>query len=249
MAPHVTHLVIGERVFPMLRRLQSGAYGPFLLGCILVDVHGFSDINRRRTHLVGTLAEEGTSAFTTSCTRFLDRRGELLLRPWEALSGNEQAFIAGYLCHLAVDEIWREFGWEILQALDVTSPDDLPMPVDVIMMALSVLSGAFFLDFAAVSAALEEVAVPDLLMHVPRAAFQTMWDVAHEHVLQWDRPESFYEMLERLGKPDAEVQRIRQQQAAHWEEAVKLLGRFGGVERIVQSGVDRSVKMVPRLWD
>jgi hypothetical protein len=49
MAPLITHLVVGERVFAQLRQFDSAAYGPFLLGCILVDVHGFSNIDRRVT--------------------------------------------------------------------------------------------------------------------------------------------------------------------------------------------------------
>ena len=55
MAPLVTHLVIGERVFAQSPQFDSADYGPFLLGCVLVDVNNFSGMDRRRTHFVGRL--------------------------------------------------------------------------------------------------------------------------------------------------------------------------------------------------
>lgn len=76
MAPLVNHVVVGERTFAQLRRLDkfdNKDYGPFLLGCVLVDVHGFSDVDRRETHFVGRLEEDGVDAFNKSCTNFLNQ--------------------------------------------------------------------------------------------------------------------------------------------------------------------------------
>ena len=28
-------------------------------------------------------------------------------------------YVAGYLCHLAADEDWKQFGWNMLQALEI----------------------------------------------------------------------------------------------------------------------------------
>ena len=71
MAPLVTHLVIGERVFAQSPQFDSTDYGPFLLGCVLVDVNNFSGMDRRRTHFVGRVDEDGADAFNRSCASFL----------------------------------------------------------------------------------------------------------------------------------------------------------------------------------
>ncbi|MCK4470531.1 MAG: hypothetical protein KAW49_01965, partial [Anaerolineae bacterium] len=82
MAPLVTHLVTGERVFAQLQRFDAKGYGSFLLGCVLVDVNNFSGIDRRRMHFVGRLEEDGADAFNRSCANFLSQFDDLLIRPW-----------------------------------------------------------------------------------------------------------------------------------------------------------------------
>jgi len=66
MASLITHLVVGERVFAQLRQFGEKEYGAFLLGCVLVDVHGFSDVDRRVTHFVGRLEDDGVDACVKS---------------------------------------------------------------------------------------------------------------------------------------------------------------------------------------
>ena len=196
MAPLVTHLVVGERVFAQLER-SSDEYGSLLLGCVLVDVHGFSDVDRRRTHFVGRLEEDGTDAFNKSCANFLDQLDDLLLRPWSELTNTEQAYVAGYLCHLAADEDWKRFGWSILHAMGIASLADIPVPGDVIMTAFDVLSSKMYVDLPAVVSALKDVSIPNVLTHVPHESLRAMWDISKEHVLNGDTPESYFEMLKR----------------------------------------------------
>ena len=111
MPPTLTHLVVGERAFGSLERIERSApaYGRFLLGCLLADVNNLDPgdtLDRRRTHFLDPeLAQVSFwEASLQSCARFLDRRDEALSRPWRDLPGDEQAFVAGYLCHLAADE-------------------------------------------------------------------------------------------------------------------------------------------------
>ncbi len=120
MPPLNTHLIIGERVFPHLS-LDETVYGPFLLGCLLVDVNGFTNIDRRVTHFVGRLEEDGTDAFTKSCSNFLSQLDGLLRYTWDDLSPEARAFVIGYLCHLAADEPWKAWGMDIQQALNIDS--------------------------------------------------------------------------------------------------------------------------------
>ena len=130
MAPIVMHAVIGERVYPQIGPLaQTRAYGSFLLGCMLADVNAFCDLDRRQTHFAGRPDEDGEDAFTKGSTAFLAELDTFLCRTWTGLSPNEQAFVAGYLCHLAADEAWKAAAWRTLWAMGITSADQFPIPV------------------------------------------------------------------------------------------------------------------------
>lgn len=248
MASLVTHLVIGERVFAQLPQLAAADYASFLLGCLLVDVNNLPGIDRRRTHFAGTLTEDGPAAFTTMCTGFLRGRDELLLRPWNELDGTGQAFVAGYLCHLAADEEWKRLAWSTLLAMGIESVAELPVPGGVLMTAFSVMSHKTFINHPAIVTALSDATVPDVLTHVPHAAFQAMWDLIQDHVLNGHTPESFFALLLREGRPNAEVQVIRERHARYWDEALALIRDMGGVELYVRRAVRHSLEVMPRLW-
>jgi len=211
MAPLLTHLVIGERVYPQViqatqviqtsqttRTTQiaqsdptSPLYGTFLLGCLLADVHGFSDLDRRQTHFASRLDGDGEDAFHKSCVNFFARDDALLRRPWDTLSRAERAFVAGYLCHLAADESWKTFSWHMLRTLEIASWSDLPLPGEVLLTAFSVLSAETFVDFPAVACALRRASLPDVLTHVPYEAFERMWGIIGGSMLD-DRPLESY---------------------------------------------------------
>lgn len=250
MAPLATHLVIGERVFVQIQHFDPTppVYGAFLLGCVLVDVNNFEPIDRRQTHFVGHLDEDGEDAFKKSCTNFLSQLPSLLLHPWDNLARTEQAFVAGYLCHLAADEPWKAFAWNLLQTLEITSHADLPVPTGVILTAFSVLSREMLVDPAAVTSALNHASIPHVLAHIPHGALQRMRDVAQAYMLDDRTPESYFKLLERQGKTNAEVQAVRQQHDLHWESAIALIRDTGGVEPYIQTAVERAVHTVPQLW-
>jgi hypothetical protein len=249
MAPTITHLAIGERTFAQLQWFAPEAYGSFLFGCILADVNNFSPIDRRTTHFVGRLQEDGEGAFTKSCTNFLDRLDTLLLRPWGELVEQEQAFVTGYLCHLAADEIWKRWGQDVMLALGIASLADMPVPGEVFMTAFDVSSCKLYVDLPTVASELSGASVPNVLTHVPHEAFQTMWDIVKPHVMDGRTAESYFEMLERLGKTEAQVQAVRHEHYMHWEAALKWIGELGGVEPYIQDAVRRSLEVIPSLWE
>jgi hypothetical protein len=251
MAPLLTHLVIGERVHPLVEQLAQAetTLGAFLLGCLLVDVNAFSDIDRRETHFVGRPHEVGEDAFSEGSARFLERRDSLLQRPWDALPADERAFIAGYLCHLASDEAWKEIGWRALWGMGITSLDELPVPAGVLLTAYSVLAAARHRDVSVVAAALRDAAVPGVLTHVPHRALLHMWDVLKPHALDGRTPASYLRMLERRGVSAIEVAVQREQHEIHMDEALTLAEQLFDIETVLQAAVDRSVEAIPRLWD
>ena len=250
MPPLITHLVIGERVYAQLDALEHTprAYGAFLLGCVLVDANAFTGIDRRRTHLIGRLDEDGPDAFQKSCTNFLAQRGTLLAAPWEALSGPDRAFVAGYLCHLAADETWKAFTWHILRKLGIDSVGDLPVPGEVMLTAACVLSNDLFLDHRALVAALREAAVPDVVTHIPHADLVRTWDIARSYALDGSSPESYFAMLARLGKTKADILRRRRRHERCWDDAIALLQDQGGIESQIQLAVRHALHILPHLW-
>ena len=75
MAPFLTHLVVGERVWTALDGVQSGAdnYGTFLFGCLAPDVDKFCHgLEQSTTHFVAK-DEAGTWAWQRS-QRFLEEQ-------------------------------------------------------------------------------------------------------------------------------------------------------------------------------
>ena len=116
------------------------------------------------------------------------------------------------------------------------------------MKVFDVLSSKLYVDFPAVVSALDDVEIPNALTHVPHEAFQAMWNIVKEHVMAGDTPESYFEMLKRLGQTDAELQEVIRQHDVYWEDAVALVHDTEGIEPRIQAGVERSLEVIPRLW-
>jgi hypothetical protein len=251
MAPLTMHLVIGERVYPHRPQFNPSpsVYGAFLLGCILVDVHGFSEIRRPTTHFAHRSGGDDVNGFDRSCANFLEQLDTLLVRPWDKLTCAEQAFVAGYFCHLAADEDWKRFDWNALHTLGISLWRDLPVPGDVLLTTFDVLSNDLYVDFPSVSSALREATVPDVMMHVSHSSLQAMWDAVKAHVVDHSTLDSYLEMLRRLGKTGVEIREIRHKHEVYWEEAVKSVHEyFGGVQSRMEAMVRRSLEMMPRFW-
>ena len=249
MAPIDMHAVIGERVYPQIGALaQTRAYGPFVLGCMLVDVNGFSDLDRRQTHFAGRPDEDGEDAFYVGSSTFLSQLDVLLRRPWANLSPSERAFVAGYLCHLAADEAWKGISWRALWAMGITSTDQLPIPAGVILTAYIVLSADHYHDAAALADVLQEATIPDVLTHVPYEALVRMWRIVKPRVLGDHTVDAYLAMLERRGVPAAQVADRKRQHEQYVDDAIAFVKELADVETMIQATVDRSLELVPRLW-
>ena len=56
-------------------------------------------------------------------------------------------------------------------------------------------------------------------------------------------------MLERMGKSETEIRAVRKSHERYWEEAVAFVKEQEDIESIVASGVERSLEVIPRLWE
>lgn len=250
MASLAMHLAVGERVFPQIQELGSSSptYGAFLLGCVLVDTHVYGRGEYRRTHFCGGFHGRGEDAYDQSCIHFLSARDALLLRPWNELIVAERAFFAGYLCHLATDESWKSFCWQILQELGIARWSHLPVPFDVLMTAYNVLSRERFLDAACMVAALKWATIPDMLAHIDHDELLRTWTIVRPHALDGRTPESYYGLLARMGRSQTDLCAIRQEHRLHWDSVLAFIQEWGGVQSHLDAAVDRSIETVSRLW-
>ncbi len=250
MAASLTHLVVGERVFKRIPHFTQAlpVYGSFLAGCILVDVHASHDIDRRVTHFVGRVEEDGEAAYRESCSNFLGQLDSLLFPPWKDLVETDRAFVTGYLCHLAADECWKELGWQLFQQLGITSWADFPIPGDVSLTAFDFLSRQTMTDFHMACSALQAASIPDVFRHVPEGMFRHQWEVIREYVRHGATPESHIEMLVRAGKPEAEIEGGRRRHIDSWQAGLDFVHKTGGVTPFLENAVWRTVEVLPALW-
>jgi len=247
MPPLNTHLVVGERVFPHLDAFGNDVYGDFLLGCLVVDVNAFSDIDRRVTHFVGRVHEDGAAAYTQSCHNFLTQLEGLLCRPWAQLTPSERAFVAGYLCHLAADEPGKKWGVDMMRALALDNWEQLPVPFGVMITAFSVMSHAAYQDFDAIQAALTAVTIPNVFTHVARADFVRMWEIVQPALPYNHTMDSYFMLLEGNGASAAKLQTERADHITYWEAALVLIEQFGGIQPFLDNAVARALDVLPRL--
>jgi hypothetical protein len=243
-------LVIGERVSVTVQHLRSSplVYGAFLLGCVLVDANNYYGLERHQTHFMKLSNGEGEGTPRGSCASFLNQLNSLLLRRWGTLTEPEQAFVAGYLCHLAADEAWLEVSWGLLQELGLKAWDDLPVPAEVMLVTFNELSQELSEDLPLIASALKGAAIPKVFAHVPQGAFQRMWDLAQAYVLDGGRLEAYLTLLESQGKAYTEIQAVRQHGEGYCQGATALVKEAGGIERFIRAAVSRAVQVVPRLW-
>ena len=250
MAASVTHLVVGERVFAQGARalgIAPDSYGAFLAGCILVDVHAFHPIDRRRTHFVGRVDEDGANAYTRSCSNFLACLPTLLERPWGALAPGERAFVAGYLCHLAADECFKQDGERLLRELGIASWDEFPVPWDVSLTAFDYVSRGYLLDPKGTYAALRQLPVPGVFTHVPAEMFQHQWYVIEGYVLPGDVFETNTAMLVRAGFAPAKIEASRLRHAATRDASLALYERGMELARRCGAQLDRAELRIKEL--
>jgi hypothetical protein len=160
MAPFLTHLVIGERVWAALdgHWPGGGGYGTFLFGCLAPDVDKMCDgLEQGTTHFLPK-DEAGTWAWERG-QHFLDRPTDFLRAPFRALSVSEQAFVLGYLCHVAADEITGRLARALRQDLAAIGRP-LPHP-DAVLTLIDPRIWAMATTPERMVAALEAATIPE----------------------------------------------------------------------------------------
>ncbi len=169
MAPFNTHFLLAERLWPELQNdLWQAHYGQFCFGCIAPDVDKVSPmLSQKDTHFFDRTDNYEAMASRRTAA-FLARQDSFLGRPFHQLSGEGQAFVLGYLCHLCLDEVskhmWRRDTWLQFQHVRPTSA----------FAALDELAWHHTQNYAAVAGALCAIEVLDIISPIPVADLQGM---------------------------------------------------------------------------
>jgi hypothetical protein len=174
VAPFLTHLMVGERVYAADWRASAwrpavgsrpdnlepscDGYGSFLLGCLAPDVDKFCEgLAQSLTHFVAK--DEGFDWVDRRTRRFLDHPDSFLRSPFGELAPAEQTFVLGYLCHVATDEATGRFARRLVDHLEATGK---PWPnVDAFLTVIDPRLWAMARDPAKVLAALTEARIPN----------------------------------------------------------------------------------------
>ncbi|MCP4404348.1 MAG: zinc dependent phospholipase C family protein [bacterium] len=255
MAPLNMHVVVGERVFPQIPALaaHSELYGPFLLGCIVVDINGFCpsphSLPYSHTHFVERVDAIGPLARAKSCENFLTQLPSLVARPFPLLSDVESAFLAGYLCHLAVDEEWKHHDWHLIHERGINVWKELPVPGGVLLTAFAAVSQDVYQDFSAVRAALQHVTIPDVLTHIPHGELEAMWDLVKEFSMSTNIAESFYQVSQAQGMSADDAATLRKEHEQYWDEAMVVIEEYlGHPQTRLPRMTRRAVEVLPQLF-
>lgn len=197
MAPFLQHLVVGERVWSALNGQQpgEGLYGTFLFGCLAPDVDKFCEyLEQGTTHFVSK-DETGTYAWRRSQT-FLQHQAKYLRAPFCALDAVEQAFVMGYLCHIATDEISGRMGQTIRGQLSAARQ---PLPnVDAILTVVDPRSWHLAAEPGTLVTALATAIIPGgTFIFVPPDCLTAMHRIVLPQVREGGGLESFVRMKRR----------------------------------------------------
>lgn len=166
------HLVIAEQLWPVLAERWGGSRSHFLFGNLAPDVDKFCPgLEQATTHLAG---KDGTNAWLTERSRrFIDRQPELLRAPFADLAPDEQAFVLGYVCHLAADEASTSRYEAFRQAREART--GAPLPNEAIAVVIGEIASGMLTDRAGLLVALENSHTFDgLLSFLPGRCLKAM---------------------------------------------------------------------------
>ena len=261
MAPFLTHLVIGERVWAALDGPRPGTegYGTFLFGCLAPDVDKICDgLEQGTTHFLPK--DEAWTWTWQRGQQFLDHPLDFLRAPFHALPAGEQAFVLGYLCHVAADEITGRLAHTLRQNLAATG-QPLPDPDAV----LTLIDPRIWATAAApdrMVAALESATIPDSTFpSIPPPCLAALRQIVLPQLQQGGGLKPYLGMLRRQrhwirhgqvsdSSGDAGLERelsaYRRQLEAAFPASEQLIGTID-LERYMQDAVSHSLQRIHAL--
>jgi hypothetical protein len=252
--------MVGERVWGSLDgwRLASDGYGEFLFGCLAPDVDKFCPgLEQGTTHFLPK--DEGRTWVHRRTMRFLEHPDRYLRARFSALAPAEQAFVLGYLCHVATDEVTGQLAEHIYQRL-VVSGEPIPGP-DAVLTAVDPRLWSMALDPEGMIAALERVSIPaETLPFAPAECLQALYHVVLPQVREGGGLEPYLRTVRRhrqfmRGLPmsgaidpnsEAELNGLRRELERGLPQAERLVDELD-LHQFVRDAVERSCQRITSL--
>ncbi len=241
MAPFLTHLVVGERVWAAENGQASGgpAYGTFLFGCLAPDVDKLcGGLEQGVTHFV---AKSGGTAWTWQRSRrFLNHQAEFLPMPFPELGAEAQAFVRGYLCHVATDEITGRWGAELRRRL--AAGGGPPLNVDAFLTVMDPRCWAQATAPTGIVAALAAASIPaDTFSFLRLDSLRAMHQIVLPQVRQGGGPEAYLDMVRR------QWQWLRHGRVSDARDDADLEADLAAQRQRVEAGLRESQRLVEQM--
>ena len=241
MAPFLTHLVVGERVWKRLggKCPAPDNYGDFLFGCLAPDVDKLCEgLEQGTTHFVAK--DSDNNYVWQRSQRFLDNQRSFLRAPFDALEADEQAFVLGYLCHVATDEITGRLA---LGIRDEISEGGGTLPrVDAILSVMDPRFWAMALDPQGVVKALEAATSPDgTLVFAPQGCLGAMHKIVVPQVREGGGMVPFLNMMRR------QRQWMRHGQVSDVADDSELEAELAAYRRQIEADLPASEQLVASM--
>ncbi|MDM8528439.1 zinc dependent phospholipase C family protein [Anaerolineales bacterium HSG24] len=242
MAPFNTHFLIAEHVWSELDGPWSGDYGPFCFGCVAPDVDKMSiTLTQKDTHFFDRTDDYELMVTHRSAT-FLERQNQLLRSRFINLSASEQAFVLGYLCHLAVDEVskhlWRWEGtWNKFRYVSI----------GLAFAALDEQARQQTHDYPRLVEAICAITPPTVLTHVSPTDLKAMFDGVCHFARAVDTKAEYTALLEMFWQSSSAEKR---QKTARFQTEIKAVREqihYLQLNRLVTMSITHSLQRLQAL--
>jgi hypothetical protein len=223
-----------------LAELEPDAtYGTFLFGCLAPDVNKLCDgLDQGTTHFLPKDADN--NHLWRRSQRFLDNPTLYLRAPFPTLGLWEQAFVLGYLCHVATDEITARMAWKLKTQL-AAAGRSLPS-VDAMLTAIESELWVEAADPERIAAALERAFIPPATL--PFAPFDCL-QALHQMVLPQVREGAG--LLPYLNTVRRQWQWLRHGRVSDATDDVELEARLADYGRRIQENLSASESLVQAM--
>ncbi len=241
MAPFNTHFLIAENIWPQLDGPWQAHYGQFCFGCVAPDVDKLSTaLTQKDTHFFDRNGNRELMASHRTAT-FLQQQQSFLYKPFAQLSPQGQAYVLGYLCHLAVDEVskymWNFDTWKYFQ-------DTGPAPA---FAALDELARWQTKHYQAIMESLGKIKVLNLIPRIPPTDLESFLHGIHNFVKAETVEGEYLALVDTFSQPTP-VQ--RQQKLQDFQSKIKIARQnvhHFQLDTMLKAGVLRSQQRLTDL--
>ncbi len=248
MAPFNTHFLIAEKIWPEITTklslpVNSNHYGQFCFGCVAPDVDKLSaTLTQKDTHFFDRTTDYDLMASGRSAA-FLEHQANFLCCPFTDLPADGQAFILGYLCHLAVDEVskhmWRHDTWVRLN----------PIHPGASFSALDEAGRQRIHNYAAIVAAINTIKALDVIPRIPLTDLEQMLAGTRAFIQADTLEGNFLALVDMFDHPTPDQRQEKQHILQTQIDKARQRVHFFQLDRLIEAALGHSHRRLADLLD